>query len=164
MMMHAVARTAGAVTLSADERLILWGMRTWIAGTHAEIPVSELLARTFATVGAELAVPTLDSVMALLHAARLQGFHHPWCRCMSDEERLLLDILALHQRGEDGAALFLTRMLLSRSAARLLGASLHALATALLVCGVRLSDGRGRTAKAATMPPAVWAPSTATLH
>ena len=163
-MTSPITRTAGASTLSMDERLVLWGMRTWTAGVKAEVPVFNLLVRTFATMDAEEAVPTLDSVMALFHTTALQVFHHPCCRCMSDEERLLLDILALHQRGEDGAAQFLTRVLLPRSAARLLGASLHALAMALLACGVRLPDGRSQRTPMPAVLPAVWAPSTMTLH
>jgi len=157
-----IERTAASAALSDGERLVLWGMRAWIAGVKAEVPVTGALVRTFADFAAEAAVPTLDSTMALLHAAGVHAFHHPWCRCLGDEERLLLDILAQHQRGEDGAALFLTRLLLPPSGARLLGPGLHALAMALLACGVRLTGGRTRS-----MPgsgPAHWAPSTMTLQ
>ena len=159
-----IDQTAAAAALNRDERLLLWGMRTWTAGVRAGVPVASHLTRHFTAEGAETAVPTLDAVMAILHASGMRAFHHPQCRCLGDEERLLLDILALHQRGEDGAALFLTRLLLTPGAARLLGSSLHALAMALLASGVRLSDGRSRAAVGRAPAPAVWAPSTATLH
>ena len=164
MMDLPIDETAAAAALSQDERLVLWGMRTWTAGVQAGVPVTGHLTRSFAVLDAETAVPTLDAVMAILHAGGIRVFHHPRCRCLGDEERLLLDILALHQRGEDGAALFLTRILLPPGAARLLGSSLHALAMALLASGLRLSDGRGRAATERPMAPALWAPSTPTLH
>ncbi|PWC35413.1 hypothetical protein TSO221_29765 [Azospirillum sp. TSO22-1] len=157
-----IERTAASAALSSNERLVLWGMRAWMAGVKAEVAVTDALARTFADLGAEAAVPTLDSTMALLHAAGVNVFHHPWCRCLGDEERLLLDVLAQHQRGEDGAALFLTRLLLPPSGARLLGPGLHALAMALLACGVRLTGGRTRSMPGTGL--AHWAPSTMTLQ
>ena len=165
MMSDSILGTASSGSLTTDERLVLWGMRTWTACRQADVPAFTHLARTFAVQEAEAAVPTLDAVMALIHATGLKAFHHPWCRCLGDEERLLLDILALHQRGEDAAALFLTRILLPPSAARLVGASLNALAMALLASGIRLPDGRsGQTPARADRRMQPWAPSTATLH
>lgn len=157
-----VTRTAAAASLSAEERLVLWGMRAWTAGRQAEVAVDGALLRAFGAFDAEGAVPTLDSAMELLNAAGVRAFHAPWCRCLGDEERLLLDILGLHQRGDEGAALFLTRVLLPPAGARVLGPALNALAGALLTCGVRLADGRVRPPPAASQ--ALWAPSTMTLQ
>ncbi len=164
-MSDSMQRTASSGGLTPDERLVLWGMRTWTAYRQADVPAFNHLVRAFAVQEAEAAVPTLDAVMALIHATGLKAFHHPCCRCLGDEERLLLDVLALHQRGEDAAALFLTRILLPPSAVRLLGASLNALAMALRASGIRLPDGRNRQTPArAGRPLLPWAPSTATLH
>lgn len=168
MTVAAIDRTAAAGQLTAEERLLLWGLRTWLAGWLAEAPILPYITRAFAEQGADPAVPALNVTMEMLCAARFQGFHHPWCRCLGDDERLLLDILSLHQRGESASALFLTRLLVPPAAARLIGSQLHHLAAALLACGITLSGETKREANCAAappmVPPVVWAPSTATLH
>ncbi|HYD63963.1 MAG TPA: hypothetical protein VED21_00715 [Azospirillum sp.] len=160
-----VAGTAALADLTREERLLLWGMRVWVAGAHRCAPVLGIIETAFATVMADAVIPLLDVTLFQIMTARPLAFHSPECPAIGDDERTLLDVLALHQHGEGTAALFLTRRLLPAAAARLVGGDLRGLANGLLACGIALPDRRARELAAAVARPAsAWAPSSRAVH
>ncbi|MGQ9370200.1 hypothetical protein [Azospirillum sp. ST 5-10] len=163
-----IGETAAQAVLTPAERLVLWGVRTWVAGACTGTPLLPAIDAAFRQAMAAPAVPALDSAMTLLIAAVGPGttitVHGPQCPALGDHERLLLDVLALHQAGEGAAALFLTRALLPPAGARLAGPALRALATELLACGLRVPDRRGAAPVRAALPVATHHPPSTTLH
>lgn len=163
-MTPAVVHTAALADLTREERLVLWGMRVWVAGAHRCAPALGIIETAFATVMADAVVPLLDITLFQIMTARPLAFHSPECPAISDDERALLDLLALHQHGEGTAALFLTRRLLPPAAARLVGNDLRSLAGGMLACGIALPDHRARELAAAVARPATWAPPSRAIH
>ena len=105
--------------LSRLENLLLWSMRAWVIGLHRRLPVEEQIDEAFAAVGAAGAAGLLCGFMWILgHGAgrvvEIDCVCHPG---ISDDERLLLDILALaqHDRSEE-AVILLCSMVTARAA------------------------------------------------
>lgn len=126
--------------LPFPERLLLWSFRVWVAGFRIRAPVDGTLHAAFGRIGAAEAVGLIDNAMAVVS----QGAARPLridCPCrpeVSEDERRLLDVVALHQSGPSLEAPFLLRSLLTPTASRLAGDLLRALAGALTRANLRL--------------------------
>src|SRR5260221_2505527 len=95
------------------EQQLLWSMRAWVIGYCRGLPVAERLEEAFAGIGAAEAATHLYGFMwALGHGARRLLAVDCVCRPqVSEDERRLLDILALHQAGRSLEARLLPRSL-----------------------------------------------------
>ncbi len=94
---------AGAPPLTRAETLVLWAMRAWVAGHRHGIPVLANLRTAFRNEGAPAAAEAVDDLMGFIAngAGRTIQVNCPRCRQVTEDERLLLDVVALHQQGED---------------------------------------------------------------
>ncbi|MGK9165645.1 hypothetical protein KXR53_05075 [Inquilinus limosus] len=155
---------AGAPALTRAETLVLWAIRAWVAGHRHGIPVLANLRTAFRNEGAPAAAEAVDDLMGFIGdgAGRTIRVNCPRCRLVTEDERLLLDIVALHQQGETLWAPFLARAILTPAAARLCGAAFAALAEALRDGGIVLPPVAGQ------VPPPEAAvhvvPAGATIH
>ncbi|KZD09780.1 hypothetical protein [Oceanibaculum pacificum] len=88
--------------LDAGRKLALWGMRVWVAGLRQEWPPArtrEALLEGFALTYATEALGPLEAMMSVLAggAARQIAMNCPRCPSVTEDEHLLLDLLALCQ-------------------------------------------------------------------
>jgi len=155
---------AGVPVLTRAETLLLWAIRAWVAGHRHGIPVIANLRTAFRNEGVPAAAEAVDELMRFIGAGagRSIEVNCPRCRQVTRDERLLLDIVALHQQGEALWAPFLARAILSPAAARLCGPPFAALAGALRDGGMLLPPVAGQVP-----PPDVAAhavPAGATIH
>ena len=97
------------------ESILLWTMRAWVVGIVERIPVEEQICDAFRQIGAPGGTAQLYEFMWLLS----QGAHRTInvdCVCrpqVTEDERRLLDIVALSQRGRSFEALMLLRAMLT---------------------------------------------------
>lgn len=110
MMREGIAGTARQAELSRAERLVLWGMRTWVAALRADIPAD--------------------------------GLHQPSCPCLSEDECLLLDLVALVQAGRTGTARLRAAGLLLPTAGRTVAGAVGPFAELLACSGLRLRSSQ----------------------
>lgn len=127
------------------ETLVLWAIRAWVAGHRHDIPVMPNLRTGFRDEGAPAAAEAVDDLMGFIGrgAGRTIRVNCPRCRQVTADERLLLDMIALHQQGETLWAPFLVRAILTPAAARLCGPLFAALAEALRDGDIRLPPVAG---------------------
>jgi hypothetical protein len=140
MMRERIAGTARQAELSQAERLVLWGMRTWVAALRADIPVDDHIERAFRQVMAPSAAPVLSGMMVMLAegASRPMSLHQPRCPCLSEDERLLLDLVALVQAGRVAAARMRAAGLLLPTAGRTVAGAVGPFAELLACSGLRI--------------------------
>lgn len=140
MMQDRIAETARRAELTQAERLVLWGMRTWVAALRADIPVDDHINRTFRQAMVPAAASLLSGMMVMLAegAARPMSLHQPRCPCLSEDERLILDLVALVQAGRTSAARQHAAGLLLPTAGRTVAGAVGPFAELLADAGLRL--------------------------
>lgn len=155
---------AGAPVLTRAETLLLWAIRAWVAGHRHGIAVIANLRTTFRNEGAPAAAEAVDDLMGFIgdSAGRTIQVNCPRCRQVTKDERLLLDIVALHQQGDALWAPFLARVILTPMAARVSGPPFAALAEALRDGGILLPPVAGQVPPPDAVAHAV--PAGATVH
>ncbi|MBU0723487.1 MAG: hypothetical protein KJ904_12010 [Alphaproteobacteria bacterium] len=97
--------------LDAGRKLVLWGMRVWVSGLHQDWPAdrtSETLQDGFAMAYAAAAIEPLGDMMSILAggSCRQIAINCPRCPAVTEDEHLLLDLLALcqHRMTDRGGA------------------------------------------------------------
>ena len=123
------------------EQLLLYSMRAWVIGFCRGLPIAERLDEVFAVIGAPDAAAHLCGFMwAVGHGARRLLAVDCVCRAeVSEDERRLLDVLALAQAGRSLEAVLLLRSLITPPAALAAGDSATRLGAALAAAGRTLS-------------------------
>ena len=123
------------------EQLLLYSMRAWVIGFCRGLPIAERLDEVFAVIGAPGAAAHLCGFMwAIGHGARRLLAVDCVCRAeVSEDERRLLDVLALAQAGRSLEAVLLLRTLITPPAALAAGDSAARLGSALAAAGRKLS-------------------------
>lgn len=136
----------GAQVLTRAETLVLWAIRAWVAGHRHGIPVLANLRTAFRNEGAPAAAEAVDDLMGFIAngAGRTIQVNCPRCRQVTEDERLLLDVVALHQQGETIWVPFLARAILTPAATRLCGPIFAAVADALQDGGIGLPPVAGQ--------------------
>jgi hypothetical protein len=131
---------ASAPPLTRSETLLLWAVRVWVVGHRHDMPVLPNLRTAFRDEGVPAAAEAVDDLMGFIGhgAGRTIRVNCPRCRQVTEDERLLLDVVALHQQGDALWAPFLVRAILTPAAARLSGPLFLAVADALRDGGVVL--------------------------
>ena len=131
--------------LPEAETVLLWAMRTWVAGHRCGRPVEQCISPVFVDLGAPGAASYLYGLMwALSHgASRRIAVHCPLHPQMSEDEQTLLDVLALTQDGQTFERLLLLRTLLRPQAATPAGASATRLVQECNRAGLFLSIEHG---------------------
>ena len=155
---------AGASPLTRAETLVLWAIRAWVAGHRHGIPVLANLRTAFRNEGAPAAAEAVDDLMGFIAngAGRTIAVNCPRCRQVTEDERLLLDVVALHQQGETLWVPFLARAILTPAATRMCGPIFAAVADALQDGDIVLPPVAGQVP-----PPEAAAhvvPAGATIH
>ena len=155
---------AASPPLTRAETLVLWGIRAWVTGHRHDIPVMPNLRTAFRAEGAPAAAEAMDDLMGFIGrgAGRTIRVNCPRCRHVTEDERLLLDVVALHQQGETMWAPFLIRAILTPVATRLCSPLFAALAEALSDGGILLPAVAGQAP-----PPDIAAhaiPAGSTIH
>ena len=123
------------------EQLLLYSIRVWVIGFCRGLPIAERLDEVFAMIGAPEAAAHLCGFMwAVGHGARRLLAVDCVCRAeVSEDERRLLDVLALAQAGRSLEAVLLLRSLITPPAALAAGDSAARLGSALAAAGRTLS-------------------------
>jgi hypothetical protein len=123
------------------EQVLLWCMRAWVIGFSRKIEVGPRIARMCAALQVPEAAGYLDGAMwAVGHGARRPvGIHCVCCEGLSADERLLLEVLELHQDERSQRAERLLRTLLRPAAAQAASDSAGRLVAALNAAGHRLA-------------------------
>jgi hypothetical protein len=105
--------------LSRRERITLWTMRAWVIGITQRIPVEEQIQEAFQRIGAPDATGQLYAFMRILSqgACRMLDVDCVCSTNISDDERALLDILALSQHGRGFEAMILLRSMVKSTRA-----------------------------------------------
>ena len=111
--------------LPLAETAVLWAIRTWVAGCRLRVPTKRIIGSVFAELGAPEAGAHLCGLMRALSeiASRTIAVHGPCYPDMSDDEQILLDVLALTQDGQTFERLLLLRAFLQPLAATSIGES-----------------------------------------
>lgn len=111
--------------LPLPETVLLWSMRTWLAGHRRGVPVEHHIDAVFAALGAPGATGYLSGLMwALAHgAAREIALHRPYCPHVGEDEQALLDVFALTQDRQGFERVLLLRGLFGPAAALAAGES-----------------------------------------
>lgn len=124
-------------------------MRAWVIGFCRGLPVEDRLEEAFAGIGAPEAATHLYGFMwALGHGARRLLAVDCVCRPqVSEDERRLLDVLALHRAGRSLEAVLLLRSLATPDAVLAAGDSAARLGAALAAAGRFLSPRALATAR-----------------
>ena len=97
------------------EYVILWTMRAWVMGIVERIPVEEQICDAFRQIGVPGGTAQIYEFMWLLSQGACRTINID-CVCrpaVSEDERRLLDILALAQRNKSFEALMLLRTMLA---------------------------------------------------
>ncbi|WP_395676941.1 hypothetical protein [Inquilinus sp.] len=154
----------GAPQLTRAETLVLWAIRAWVAGHRHGIPVQANLRTAFRNEGAPAAAEAVDDLMGFIAngAGRTIQVNCPRCRQVTEDERLMLDIVALHQQGETLWVPFLARAILTPAATRLCGPIFAAVADALQDGGIALPAVAGQVPPPEAVVHAV--PMGTTIH
>jgi hypothetical protein len=105
--------------MGRHERIMLWMMRAWVIGITQKIPVEEQIQDAFQRIGAPDATGQLYAFMWILSqgASRMLDVDCVCSKKVSEDERALLDILALSQHGRTFEAMILLRSMVRRSRA-----------------------------------------------
>lgn len=105
--------------LPMPETVVLWAMRTWVAGCRLNMPTKRYISPVFAELGAPEAAGFLCGLMWKLghSASRKIAIHGPCHPRVSEDEQALLDVLALTQDEQTFERLLLLRTLLRPLAA-----------------------------------------------
>ncbi|UEM19310.1 hypothetical protein JL100_019725 [Skermanella mucosa] len=89
------------------ESLVVWAFRRWVMGVRHQAPdqwemvLRGLRRRCGDPVAREAAVALAEMIEALRRTARRTVTHHqPCCRCVGDDEALLLVLLGACQQGD----------------------------------------------------------------
>jgi len=149
------------------EQLLLWSMRAWVIGFRRSLPVADRLEEVFAGIGAPEAGTHLHGFLwALGQGARRLLAVDCVCRPqVSEDERRLLDILALYQAGRSLEAVLLLRSLATPQAALAAGDSATRLGSALAAAGRLMSPRMLPTTRHALVDEGgMVAPHRPTLH
>lgn len=155
-----------AAYLTPAERLLLWGMRTYVGGLRLGVPVMGCIRRTFAEGMAEAAAEPLEAVMIFLTegARRPMEVKCPRCPAVSDDERLLLRLAALGQAGDDASTMFLAREVLVPGAVQVAAPVFRMLGAALLEANLRLPPAGGTAAPRRAPRALLILPQSDTVH
>jgi len=105
--------------MSRPERIMLWTMRAWVIGITQKIPVEEQIQDAFNRIRAPDATGQLYAFMWILSqgACRMLDVDCVCSTKISEDERSLLDILALSQQGRTFEAMILLRSMVKSSRA-----------------------------------------------
>ena len=155
---------AGAPLLSRSETLLLWAVRVWVVGHRHDVPVLPNLRTAFRDEGVPAAAEAVDDLMGFIGhgAGRTIRVNCPRCRQVTEDERLLLDVVSLHQQGDALWAPFLARAILTPMAAQVSGPPFAVLADALRDGGILLPPVAGQVPPPDAAAHAV--PAGATIH
>ncbi len=137
------------LALPVAENALLWCMRVWVAGLNRDIGAERRIEDVLALLNAPEAAEYLFGFMfALRHAAvRTIGVECPCRPRVSADERLLLGVFALAQKGQSLDAMLALRGLVSAPGARVAWLSAEGVAGALLRTGRRLAPPASTTAR-----------------
>ena len=135
MVLHVEPQPVGDLPLL--ESSLLWAIRAWAIGCRRGVSVETRLARLFRQLRAPLALGYLNGLMWALNggATRILDVN---CVChdvVSDDEALLLDVLALQQAKRDADARALLGRITTRGAARIGAQSAAGLVESLRAAG-----------------------------
>jgi len=98
--------------LPVTERIVLWALRAWVIGQRKRMAVDAVITERLEWIGAERLAPLFDGLMS----ATALGAVRPLtvqCVCqpgVSEDERALLDALALAQKGRSFETVLLPAM------------------------------------------------------
>lgn len=95
------------------EQLMLWSVRLWMRGTTNGTQDFATLRNGFKLAGVPSAHTVLDGLMTVITTAATDpiDIRCPNCRDISDDEHLLIDVIAgLQHPGRGGATLFACRL------------------------------------------------------
>jgi hypothetical protein len=122
------------------ESSLLWAIRAWAIGCRRGVSVEDRLARLFDGLRAPLALGYLNGLMWALNggATRMLDVNCVCHDAVSDDEALLLDVLALQQAHRDADARALLGRITTRGAARVGAQSAAGLVESLRAAGHRL--------------------------
>lgn len=144
--MPATACTPSAAAVNARSRLpfpdhiLLWAMRAWVIGTHRRSDTAAHIRTALGMAGAYDAAPPLDRFMRALCLGATRQIRID-CICVptvSDDERLLLDVIAHHQAGRALDGIILLHTLMDPDRAEIASREARHLAALLLQAGHRL--------------------------
>jgi hypothetical protein len=126
--------------MSQQERIMLWTMRAWVIGITQKIPVEEQIQDAFTRIGAPDATGQLYAFMWILSqgASRMLDVDCVCSTKISEDERALLDILALSQHGRSFEAMILLRSMVKSSRALATAECARDFVQALSVAGFHL--------------------------
>ena len=154
--------------LQRPEKLIVWAMRVWVVGARERIRVDEVLRGSFSRAGAPAALAVLDNMMAVIASGAARTIDIS-CVCheqVSDDERRLLDVIAMFQAGDTLETPLILRSMLTPSATTSAARLIARLAEILSNAGLRLRPGPSQTrryALGANSAGLGWA-GTTTVH
>jgi hypothetical protein len=128
--------------LTFPRQFLLWSVRIWVAAYHQQRSPMPALERAFVFLGSPAGASLLDRAMtALGEAGRRQIDVRPPCyRALSEDERRILDIATLAQRGDADAPRFLLLSLVAPDRRRTVEARLRDLARDLAAVGLDLAS------------------------
>ncbi len=129
------------LALPVEQGALLWCMRAWVAGMRHDVGATEGIQHMLDRLGAPDAAPYLEGLMfAIGHGAtRAVGVHCVCCKGVSDDERALLDAIALAQQHRTFEALLLLRGMMGAEGARAALQSIEGIGKALARAGRQLS-------------------------
>jgi len=107
--MRAFAEPSTFIELPFGEQLMLWGMRLWMRSLRDGVQDQAILGTGFKLAGAPAAHPALDGLMTVITMAATApiDIRCPHCSDISDDEHLLMDVVAgLQSPGRGGSTLF----------------------------------------------------------
>ncbi len=154
--------------LQRPEKLIVWAMRVWVVGARERICVDEVLRGSFSRAGAPAALAVLDNMMAVIAGGAARTIDIS-CVCherVSDDERRILDVIALFQAGDTLETPLMLRSMLTPAATTSAARLVSRLAGILSDAGLRLRPSSSQTrryALEANAAGAAWA-GTTTVH
>ncbi|HBC06915.1 MAG TPA: hypothetical protein DC046_04945 [Rhodospirillaceae bacterium] len=111
--MRAFAEPSTFIELPFGEQLMLWAMRLWMRGLRDGTSDQTILGTGFKLAGVPAAHPALDGLMTVITTAATApiDIRCPHCPDISDDEHLLMDVVAgLQSPGRGGSTLFACRL------------------------------------------------------
>lgn len=135
-------KTDMCAALPELENALLWCMRAWVIGYAEHKRVSHRIAAVFNRLGAPGAAEELEQFMGLLsrNVRRMVEVNCVCCEQVSADEHLLLDVFALQQQEDHGAAYALMAQLIDAPAAEAACDHAQRLALALAAAGRALAE------------------------
>jgi len=105
--------------LAVTERIVLWVLRAWVVGQRKHMAVDALIAERLEWIGAENLAPLFDAFIGTVAQGAVRPLAvHCVCRpVLSEDERALLDALALAQNGRSFETVLLLRCFLAPASA-----------------------------------------------